>query len=563
VYSATRKAQTARMLIPKRISGAPLRALAAFARTRTGSAVVQRQLLEQLAIHVLGELPDSARTALPISNRVLAGRPPRSWQSQAGGAAATAIKPWSPTSASIANAYRIGDTSPRILLEQCLRYARDLQARSCGPLSEVREQEVLRAADKSTERWRNGKQLSAMDGVPFAVKEQIAVTGYSRRLGTSFLPLTNLDYDATIVARLRALGAIPVGLTPMTEFGMTPTGVNSKRAMPRNPHNAARIAGGSSTGSGVAVATGLVPFALGADGGGSIRIPSAMCGIFGIKPTWGRMSRHGDPSGGSVAHVGPMASSMTDLAHVLAATSGHCAQDDETAHTPAPADYVQSTQSSIRGVVIGVCKGEWADAAKDVGAAGESALRALEKRGAVLRDIELPIAKHAAAMGYVTIACEARANLRENWRDHADDMSHDLQVSFAALDAFSAMEFADVQRLRGGLRREAALALQTIDAFALPGMQQTAREVSDAQHLSGILDAELIDGLCRFMFFGNLTGLPALVAPIGTDKDGLPYALQLMGDAWDEGTLLAIGAEMEREGIAQVQRPRIAVDMLP
>src|SRR5205085_6502503 len=110
--------------------------------------------------------------------------------------------------------------------------------------------------------------------------------------------------DSTIIKRLRAAGAIVVGQTPMTEYGMSPLGFNPRRTMPRNPHDPGRLAGGSSTGSGVAVATGLVPFAIGADGGGSIRIPSSINGVFGIKPTWGRVSRAGDESGGSVAHLG-------------------------------------------------------------------------------------------------------------------------------------------------------------------------------------------------------------------------------------------------------------------
>src|SRR5207302_3801376 len=129
---------------------------------------------------------------------------------------------------------------------------------------------------------------------------------------------------------VRAAGAITIGTTPMTEFGMTPNGANSKRTMPRNPHATDRIAGGSSTGTGVAVATGLVPFGLGADGGGSIRIPAAINGVFGIKPTWGRVSRAGDVSRGSVTHVGPLASSTLDLARVLELIGALDPDDRET-----------------------------------------------------------------------------------------------------------------------------------------------------------------------------------------------------------------------------------------
>src|SRR5262249_25247988 len=149
-----------------------------------------------------------------------------------------------------------------------------------------------------------GRALGFFDGVPWAVKEQTAVRGLARRSGTAFIDPAPWPDDATVVARVRAAGAITLGTTSMTEFGMTPTGANAKRAMPRNPHTTTHLPGGSSTGSGVAVATGLVPFALGCDGGGSIRVPASINGVFGIKPTWGRVSRSGDAFGGSVAHLG-------------------------------------------------------------------------------------------------------------------------------------------------------------------------------------------------------------------------------------------------------------------
>jgi aspartyl-tRNA(Asn)/glutamyl-tRNA(Gln) amidotransferase subunit A len=473
---------------------------------------------------------------------------------------------WGPASATLTALYRQGRTSPPDVVRRALDEARRLAALepTVGPICEYAEAAALAEAEASAKRWRDGRPLSHFDGAPWAVKEQIAVRGLARRSGTAFIDPAPRAEDATAVARMRAAGVITLGTTPMTEFGMTPNGANSKRAMPRNPHATAHIAGGSSTGSGVAVATGLVPLALGADGGGSIRIPSSINGVFGIKPTWGRISRSGDSSGGSVAHLGPLACSTVDLAHALEVMSGHDPNDPQTFAAPRreAGSFVAGLSRGVRGLVIGVPEGEWEDASEPVQRAGRAALAALEKDGATLVPIRLELAKFAAAIGYVVIAAEARAALRTEWRDSADEMGDDLQVSFSALDAFSAIEYLDTCRLRSGLRRELARAFNTIDLLALPSTVAPAAKITDGEMRSGFLDTKVIDGLCRFMFLGNLTGLPALSAPVGCDAIGLPVGLQLVGDAWDEATIFAAAGHLERLGVAAPRRPRVTASIL-
>jgi aspartyl-tRNA(Asn)/glutamyl-tRNA(Gln) amidotransferase subunit A len=547
-----------------RISGRALRTLASFARTKMGSLAVQRVLRKDLNMDALAALPSALRGPLPISARPLQARPPRG---DGAGARLPAPKaPWSLTSEGLANAYRAGDVTPRQVTERMLAAARALAARNppFGPLVEYAEDAALRVADEAGARWRAGHPLGPLDGIPYAVKEQMFVTGCARRAGTTFIAETRAEKDATCIHRLHESGAIVIGLTNMTELGMTPTGVNSKRVMPRNPHAGDRIAGGSSTGSGVAVSTGLVPFAMGADGGGSIRIPSAMNGVFGIKPTWGRISREGDVSGGSVAHLGPLASSTLDLARVLDAASGADPLDPETLAAPPkePGQFERAVSRGIKGLTVGVCDGEWREASRDVARAGEQMIAALEREGATIERIVLPLAKHAPAIGYVTIAGETRADHSEDWTEHADEMSHDLQVTFAALETFTALEYLDAQRLRAGLRAEVARAFEKVDLLALPTTAITAACVSDEEMETGFLDAKLIDGLCRFAFLGNLTGLPAASMPAGKDEHGLPIGFQLVGDAWDEGTVLAASAHLERIGAAAIARPSVSVDIL-
>jgi Asp-tRNA(Asn)/Glu-tRNA(Gln) amidotransferase A subunit family amidase len=541
-----------------RLSGFALQAAARLMRSRVGSAAFSSVFRKELKVDDLRALPESLRGPFPLDARPLAGRAPRA-ALDAGLAPPPA--PWSGSSASIADAYRTGRTTPEELVDKTLRAARTLAARSpsMGPLMAYADDVARKEARAATARWRAGQPIGPLDGVPTAVKEEFVLRGFPWTRGTDIGDPAPRHDEATAAARLRASGAVVVGVTPMTEFGLTPTGINAKRVMPRNPHLPSRIAGGSSTGSGVAVATGLVPFALGADGGGSIRIPAALNGVFGIKPTWGRVSRWGGP-GGSVAHVGPIASSTLDLARVIDAIGGTDPLDPETRGAPLGGDLERALGRGVRGLVIGVFEQEFSDASPSVAKAGQAALEALAKEGARIVPVATPLARYAPAIGYVTIAVEARAILSKEWREHAGDLTPDLQMTFTTLDALTAPDLLDAQRLRAGLRRDVARLLEQVDLFALPTTVATAARVTDDEMKSGLVDTRLLDGLCRFAFLANLTGLPAGSAPVGLDGDGLPIGLQLVGDVWDEATVLAAMAHLERIEAAKVVRPVVTAD---
>lgn len=547
-----------------RISGLPLKQLARFARTSLGHAALRKIFRADLKIERLETIPDALRGDVPLDTNPHPGRPPRVAASQ--NLPAPTGQGWAPSAATLAAQYREGRLSPVEIVDRAIAEAKRLATLepSVGPIYEFCEESAREEARASAARWKEGKPLSFFDGVPWVVKEQTAVKGCARRFGTAYLPPTPMPEDATPVARMRAAGAITLGTTPSTEFGMTPSGANGKRTMPRNPHEPNHLAGGSSTGTGVAVATGLVPVGLGSDGGGSIRIPASINGVFGIKPTWGRVSRYGDAAGGSVAHTGPIACSTTELAHALEIMGGVDATDPQTYGNPRRerGSFVTALSRGVRGMTIGVVESEWSDAPEPVQRAGRAALEELEKEGAVLVDVRLELAKYAAAIGYVIIAGEARAALRADFRDHGEEMSDDLQVTFASLDAFGALEYLDACRLRSGLRRELATAFGAVDLLALPSAAP-ASKVSDTDMKTGFLDTKVIDGLCRFMFLGNLSGMPALSAPVGCDNYGLPVGLQLMGDAWDEATVFAASAHLERIGVAVPRRPRITASILP
>jgi Asp-tRNA(Asn)/Glu-tRNA(Gln) amidotransferase A subunit family amidase len=547
-----------------RLSGYALASLARLSRSKMGHMALRRIMRGELKVGELAELPDSLRGDVPLDTRALQARPPR--DAHDARLALPGETAWAGTSASYVAAYRLGKATPREVVTRALDLARALASRtpSVGPILDYADAQAIEDAEAATARWKNGTPKGPLDGVPFAVKEQMAVKGMPRCSGTAYLDRTPRDEDGTAIARLRAAGAIVIGTTPMTEFGMTPIGASATRTLPRNPHATDCVAGGSSTGSGVAVATGLVPFATGADGGGSIRIPAAMNGVFGIKPTWGRISREGDSAGGSVAHVGPLATSTHDLARVIEVTGASDPKDPQTHGSPpvAVGSLVRALGRGVRGLRVAVEEREWRDAAPAIARAGEETIALLEKEGAKLVPVQLPLARFAPAIGYCVIGLEARVALREDWRDHADEMTFDLQVTFTALQELLAVEYVDALRLRAGLRREMCAMFAEADLLALPSTACTAVRVTDAEMASGFLDPATLEGFCRFSFLANLTGLPAGSVPIGKDPRGLPIGFQLMGDAWDEATVLAGMAHLERIGAAQAQRPAVSVDVL-
>jgi aspartyl-tRNA(Asn)/glutamyl-tRNA(Gln) amidotransferase subunit A len=552
------------MPAPPRISGGALRSLAAFARTRVGARALKQVFLADLKVRELSALPEELLGDVPVDTRPLPGRAPRT-SNDDGAALATPAPPWSTSSATLADAYRSKKTSPREIVDAALAAARALAGRSpsVGPIVAYADHAARADADASTARYAAGRPLGPLDGVPVVVKEHFAVRGLSTQNGSSFESASLATEDSTIVARLRAAGAIVLGHSPMTEYGMSPIGFNPKRSMPKNPHATDRVAGASSTGSGVAVATGVVPLAIGSDGGGSIRIPSSLNGVFGIKPTFGRVSREGTLFGGTVAHGGPIASSTLDLARALDVIAARDALDSQTDFAPAfeSGAHERALGRGVRGVVIGIDENEWAAATSDVAKVGREALRAFEKRGATLRAVKTKLARYAAPVGYLTIGLEAYASQRDQIRKRFTEYTHDLQITYAVLGTLDAVDVFEGMRLRSGIRVEMAALFREIDLFALPSTATTAPRANDAEMASGFLDARALDAMCRHNFLGNLTGLPALSAPVGLDADRLPIGLQLMGDAWDECTVLAASAELERAGAAEVVRPRVSVDI--
>ena len=432
--------------------------------------------------------------------------------------------------------------------EACLARvrARDGESRAFVTVTAADALASARAADAARARGGAGP----LAGVPIAVKDLFAVRGVVRTNGSAaFADDAPAAADAAVVARLRAAGAVIVGTTHMHEMAFGPTGVNPALGTPVNPWDARRVPGGSSSGSGVAVAARLVPAALGTDTGGSVRIPSSFCGVSGLKPTYGRVSRAGvTPLGWSLDHVGPMARTVEDLALLLGVMAGHDPADPTSARLPVP-DYAAALGRPLAGLRVGVPRDfcfRVVDSA--VAAAFEAALGTLTAGGVAVRDVTLPALEHAGPALGALILAEAGAALPAILGPRRARVSIELAIYLELGKVISARHYLAAQRLRTRLYEEARAALVTVDLLATPATLLPAPRIEEIVQVR--VDDEdamgTIEAIGRLTGPFNLTGLPALALPCGFTPDGLPVGLQLVGRPFAEGDVLAAGHAYQR-----------------
>jgi len=410
-------------------------------------------------------------------------------------------------------------------------------------------------AAASAARWKSGQPLSVFDGVPVPVKDELDQAGYPTTVGTKFLGTQPATEDATVVARLRAAGALLVGKTNMHEIGMGVTGLNPNHGSARNPYDPTRATGGSSSGSAAAVAAGFGPMAVGADGGGSIRIPASLCGLVGLKATYGRVSEHGAaPLCWSVAHVGPIAATARDAALGYALMAGADPKDANTLGQPAV--HLKDFESpSLAGVRLGVYRPWFEDARGEVVGACRTLLEGLVERGAQLVELEVPELGLLRTVHLVTIVSEMASSHLAYFERHASEYGLDTRLNLSLARQFQAFDYIHAQRLRVRLHRHFAQALSQCDVLMTPTTGCTAPVLALDALSTGESNLPLFYEIMRFAPAANLTGFPAVSMPAGYDGQGLPVGLQAMGRPWEEHLLL----QMARVAEELVPRQRPAV----
>lgn len=422
--------------------------------------------------------------------------------------------------------------------------------------------EAIAAAREALQAITQGRHLGPLHGVPFAVKDQfwtkgIRTTGGSRLLA-DFVP----QEDATVVARLKAAGGILLGKLNMSEFA-TGNSVVHPYGTPRNPWDLGRNAGTSSSGSGAATAAFLCATSLGEDTGGSIRNPANNCGLVGLRPTWGLVSRYGMLGASwSMDIGGPISRTVEDCALTLQVIAGHDPHDPYTARVALP-DYRAGLMGNITGVRIGVVQeGVHADFVyPQVRAAVSKAIADLKDLGATIEEVSLPLLPCAAAVTRAILAVES-ASLHRDWlRTRLSEYDHNVQLDFLTGAIMPAQLYYKAQKLRELIRRQVFAALRKVDVLALPSSSEPAPLLPKEPGIKSKEEArQRIAGRRSLTGVFNLANVPALSVPCGfvaLDGKELPIGLQLAGRPFEDGLLLRVAYAYEQSTPWHTRRPSI------
>jgi aspartyl-tRNA(Asn)/glutamyl-tRNA(Gln) amidotransferase subunit A len=434
-----------------------------------------------------------------------------------------------------------------------------------GAFLTVAADEALAAAADVDRRVAAGEDPGPLAGVPVGLKDNICTTGIRTTAGSRILEGFVPPYDATVAARLRQAGAVLVGKLNCDEFAMGSSTENSALGDTRNPWDHERVPGGSSGGSAAAVAAREVHASLGSDTGGSIRLPASFCGVVGMKPTYGRVSRYGVIAfASSLDQVGPLARDVADAALVLQAVAGHDPRDSTASQRPVPS-FAQALDGGVRGLRLGLPKEYFVEGMQpEVEAAVRNAVKTLEAQGATVEPVSLPHTEYAIATYYLVTSAEASSNLarydgvryglrtagggglgemyeRSRAAGFGREVKRRIMLGTYALSAgYYDAYYLKAQQVRTLIRRDFEQAFQQVDALISPVAPSTAFRVGErtddplTMYLSDILTIAV-----------PLAGIPAMSVPCGLDGAGLPIGLQIIGKAFDEATVLRIGAAYE------------------
>jgi aspartyl-tRNA(Asn)/glutamyl-tRNA(Gln) amidotransferase subunit A len=435
---------------------------------------------------------------------------------------------------------------------------------------------ALEEAKRADALFKTETNPPSLLGIPIAVKDNFLTVGIRTTCASKILQDFIPPYDSTAVKKLRAVGAVITGKTNLDEFAMGSSVENSAFFVTRNPWDTSRVPGGSSGGSAAAVAADQCIAALGTDTGGSIRQPGAFCGIVGLKPTYGRVSRYGIVAfASSMDQVGPMTKDVRDCALMLEAIAGYDQADSTSANRPVP-QYSALLSGDIKGMRLGIPKEYFVSGIQpEVEQAVRNAVRQLEKNGAVIEEISLPHTEYAVAVYYIVATAEASSNLarydgmKYGHRAQARDLTETYLLSRAEgfgpevkrrimlgtyglsagyYDAY----YVKAQKVRTLIKKDFDDAFKTCDAILTPTAPTTAFKIGEKtedplqMYLSDIYTISV-----------NLAGLPALSLPCGFDSEGLPIGMQIVGKHFDESTVLSVADAYEQSTEWHTKKPKV------
>jgi aspartyl-tRNA(Asn)/glutamyl-tRNA(Gln) amidotransferase subunit A len=467
------------------------------------------------------------------------------------------------TALEIAAAVRAGDRSARSVVEEHLAAIEGREA-ELHAFNLVTGDEALAAADAVDAKVAAGEDPGPLAGVPVALKDNLCTTGIPTTCSSKILEGWRPPYDATVVERLAAAGAVSVGKTNLDEFAMGSSTENSAFGPSKNPHDVTKVPGGSSGGSAVAVAAGFASLALGSDTGGSIRQPAALCGVVGMKPTYGRVSRYGLVAfASSLDQIGPFATTVADAAALYEVIAGPDPRDSTSIPEPLPTvlDHLDDGVSGLRvGLVTELCQAE--GIAPDVSARVSAAADALSAAGAKVEELSVPAVIYGLSAYYLIAPAEASSNLarydgvryglrvdapttgemydRTRTAGFGAEVERRIMLGTYALSAgYYDAYYGKAQKVRTLIIRDFEAAYADYDVLLSPTSPTTAFTIgAKADPL-----AMYLNDICTIP--SNLAGHPAVSVPCGVGDDGLPVGIQVMANALDEVTMFRVAAALE------------------
>jgi aspartyl-tRNA(Asn)/glutamyl-tRNA(Gln) amidotransferase subunit A len=417
---------------------------------------------------------------------------------------------------------------------------------------------ALVAARRAEEEIAAGRWRGPLHGVPIGLKDLFDTAGVVTTNGSRIFKGVVPAADAVVAARLKEAGAVLVGKNNMHEFAFGSTTDNPHHGTCRNAWNGDHIPGGSSGGSGAAVAARLCFMSMGSDTGGSIRSPACLNGIVGHKPTYGLVSRRGVfPLSWSLDHAGPLARTVRDAALTLGVIAGHDPRDPASASVPVP-DYTAGLDAGVRGLRVGVPREYFFErATEEVERHVRAAIRTLEGLGATVVEVSLPHVDLAATAGMAIISVEA-AEVHRPWlRARADDYGADVRPRLQAGALFSGVEYARAQRIRALVQREFREAMTHADVLAMPNNAIPAPRIGQSTISVRGKDVWVMALMPSLTIPHNLTGAPALTVPCGFAASGLPVGLQIVGRPFEDATVLRVGHAYEQATDWHRRRPAV------
>lgn len=403
------------------------------------------------------------------------------------------------------------------------------------------------AARRAEQEIQAGQYRGPLHGIPISLKDlywtaNLRTTGGSKILA-DYVPAA----DATVTRHLREAGSILVGKTNMHEFAYGTTTINPHYGTTRNPWDLDRITAGSSGGSGAAVAAGLSYASMGSETGWSIRRPAAFCGVVGLKPTYGRVSRHGMlPAAWSLDHAGPLTRSVADAAIVLNAIAGHDGADPASSDRPVP-DFTAALGGGIAGLRIGLPRHHYAGACEPaVEKAFDVAVTTLQGLGAIPVEVRLPRVQYTGIASSIIMSAEVDAAHARWIRQRPADYGDDVRARIESGLIVNAVDYSRALRLKRWIAEEVAAVFQQVDLLACPTTPQVATPIEGGVAALNDPGAVIADGPFNLLRLFALVGTPAVSVPAGFSPDGLPIGLTIAGRAYDEATVLQAASAFER-----------------